>query len=182
MKMYVFLLNGLLLNACSQLPETLKNPPTPDVQVQETLSDSSSHLGRQVRWGGKLIEVQNNPDETILHILAFPLNYTGRPDLDEPAQGRFLVKTDNFLDPAVYAKDSEITAAGQLVHLADHRIGQKNLKVPVISLKDLYLWPEYRQSYYPNCGYGPYYGGYGYGGFRSFYRPYGFYRYGRGYY
>ncbi len=155
------------------------------MQVSEVRESVNPLKDQPVRWGGTLIEVQNEPDETTLHVLAYPLNYLGRPDLNEPNQGRFLIKSKKFLDPAVYTKNSEITAGGQFVQHTEHQAGQKPLKVPVISLQDLYVWPEYCQSYYTNCGYGPYYGGfggYGYGGFRNFYRPSGYYRYGRGYY
>lgn len=178
----VFITIAILLSGCSHIPETIRHAPSHDIHLQDTKNNFSKHQNQMVRWGGTLIDVVNKENETTLQILAFPLNYKGRPDLSAAAQGRFLVKTNEFLDPAVYTTGSELTVTGRLVDENNRKVGQKVLQLPVIELQQIYLWPEYRQNY---CGYSPYhgkyrYGGYGYRGFH--YRPYGHYSHGRYYY
>ncbi len=124
-----------------------------------------------------LIDVKNDTSETTLQLLAFPLNYYGRPNLNSPPLGRFLVKSNDFLDPAIYINSSELTVSGRLIDVNTRKVGQKVLSLPVLELQQIYLWPKYRSNY---CDDSPYdnsyqYGGYGYR--RSYYRSYGYYGY-----
>ena len=176
----VLVTSVILLSSCSDIPKTIRQAPLQDIQIQDTEKDFSKHQYKTARWGGTLIDVKNNENETTLQVLAFPLNYKGRPNLSASALGRFLVKSNDFLDPAIYIKSSELTVSGRLAEENNLKVGQKVLKLPVIELQQIYLWPEYRLSY---CGYSPYYSSYRYGGYdyrRSHYQSYGYYgRYGR---
>ncbi len=167
----------LLVSACSSIPETIRNAPQADINLLQVQNDFLAHQSKTVRWGGTVIKVENMENESILHIMSYPLEYKGRPDLSAREEGRFIVKTKEFLDPAIYTKNSELSIFGSLVGESEHLIGQKKLKLPTIKLQELYLWPEYlRQSYYGYSGYSPYYGSYRYGGYRyrrSYYRSYG---------
>ena len=99
-------------------------------------------------------------------MLYYPLNNYGRPQLDKPNKGRFVIKSSEFVDPAAYKKDEEITVAGILKGDIERTVGNKTLSLPLISAKVMYLWPAYVGGYYygyPYYGYGyPYYGYYGY--------------------
>ena len=178
----VLITTVILLNSCSHIPETIRQAPLQDIQIQDTEKDFSKHQYKTARWGGTLIDVKNDKAETTLQLLAFPLNYYGRPNLSVSTLGRFLVKSNDFLDPALYINSSELTVSGRLVDVNTRKAGQQVLKLPVIELQQIYLWPKYRSSY---CGYSPYYRSYRYGGYgysRSHYRSYSYYGHGRHYY
>jgi outer membrane lipoprotein len=158
------------LTACSNLPPAIKDPPAFDLSYQEGLVNNAKYKNAPVRWGGTIVEVENEPSFSAIQILLYPLGSSGRPDLEEPNQGRFVVKSAEFLDPAVYKKDSSITVAGILDGDTERTIGKKTLRLPLVAAKQLYLWPE---QYYNN-----YYGGYGGFGYGGFGYPYGgFYPY-----
>ena len=181
----VLITSVILLSSCSHIPETIRKAPLQDIQIQDTEKDFSKHQYKTARWGGTLIDVKNDEAETTLQLLAFPLNYYGRPNLSASTLGRFLVRSNDFLDPALYVKSSELTVSGRLVDLNTRKVGQKVLSLPVIELQQIYLWPEYRPTYYCGDGYSPYYSSYHYGGYgyrRSHYRSYGYYGHGRHYY
>jgi outer membrane lipoprotein len=167
MKNYL-LIACFILTACSNLPPAIEDPPAFDLSYQQALTNLGNYKHAPVRWGGTIVEVENEPSFSAIQILLYPLGSYGRPDLDEPHQGRFVIKSPEFLDPAVYAKDTAITVAGTLEGNTERTIGKKTLRLPLIVAKQIHLWQKQ--------DYGSYYGGYGYGGFN--YYPYGgFYGY-----
>ena len=176
MKHY-FLLIFLLLAGCSTLPPTIENPPAYDLAYSYAAQDSARFKNMPVRWGGVIAEVENEQNASLMQVLLYPLNSWGRPMLDEQPQGRFVVKSAKFLDPLVYAKNTEITVAGSLNGSIERVIGKKTVSLPLVVSTTLYLWPVYNYyDYYGYGGYGGYsYGRYGYGGFGGF--GYGYFPY-----
>lgn len=168
MKAY-FLLIYLLLTACSGIPTTIENPPAVELSYSNVIQDPARYKNMPVRWGGVIAEVENEQNASLVQVLLYPLNNYGRPLLDEKPEGRFVIKSTQFLDPLVYAKNDEITVAGTLSGTIDRVIGKKTMTLPLVSSTTLYLWPYYNYNNY--YGYGGYYGGYGYGGF-GYYGPY----------
>jgi outer membrane lipoprotein len=182
MKKYLLVV-CLLLTGCSNLPPAIEDPPAFDLSYQQALASGGHYKNAPVRWGGTIVEVENEPTFSAIQVLLYPLGSYGRPDLDEPNQGRFVIKSMEFLDPAVYTKNTSITVAGTLEGDTERMIGKKILRLPLVAGKHIHLWEE--------LNYAPYYGGYGgYGGFgygSGFYPYGGFYGYspyywGGGYY
>ncbi|MCK4842858.1 MAG: Slp family lipoprotein [Methylococcales bacterium] len=174
----VLIISAILLNGCSHIPVSIRKAPPVDIQIQDIKKDFSKHKYQTARWGGILIDVENNSNETILQVLAYPLNFYGRPNLNSSALGRFLIRSNDFLDPAIYASNRELTTSGRLVEISNRKVGKKELKLPVIESQQLYLWPQYQRN---DCDYPPY-GYYGYWGY-SYGRPhFRFYGHSRHYY
>jgi outer membrane lipoprotein len=165
----------LLLAACSNLPPAIEDPPAYDLGYQEAAINTAKFKNAPVRWGGTIVEVENEANFSALQILSFPLSNSGRPGLDKQSQGRFVIKSPGFLDPAVYTKNKPITVAGNLQGSTERKIGNKTLQLPLVSANHIHLWEEV--DYYPYYPY-PYYGGsgFGYGGFYP-YGGFGYYPY-----
>jgi outer membrane lipoprotein len=178
MKPYL-LLPCLFLGACAGLPQAMRDARVVDISYAQANQNIDSHKNVSVRWGGVIIDVENEEEFSLVQALFYPLDYLGRPQLDEPHGGRFVIKSTEFLDPVIYAKDREITVVGTLNGSIERTVGKKGIHVPLLLSAAIYLWPIYQNNYY---GYGPYYGGYGpyygypflYRGGRGggFYRPY----------
>ena len=170
----------LFLSACAGLPSAVKDVPVTKLSYTEASSDPNSYKNTSVRWGGSIIDVDNEQDYTLIQVLSYPLDFTGRPQFSKPSQGRFVIKSSEFLDPAVYAKDREITVAGVLEGDIERTVGKKTVRLPLVSSISMYLWPIYLADPY---GYG--YRGYGGWGYNPYY-GYGYYGgppyYGGGYY
>jgi outer membrane lipoprotein len=157
----------LMLNACTSLPPAIKDPPPSDISYNQAMQNIAGYKNAPVRWGGLIIDVENEQNSTIVQVLYYPLDSDGKPRTDELNEGRFLFKTPEFLDPAVYAKNMEITVAGTLIGEAERMIGKKTMRLPLISATTIYRWPIYvYDNRYDGFGYGygynPYYGGYPY--------------------
>ncbi len=179
----------MLLTACSNLPPAIEDPPAYDLSYQEATLNIGKYKNAPVRWGGTIVEVENEPNFSALQILAYPLGSNGRPDLDETSPGRFVMKSATLLDPAVYTKNKQITVAGALTGTAERKIGNRTVQLPLVSANQLHVWEEidyyspyyggyggwgygfgYGAGFYPygGFGYSPYYGG---GGYQPIYRP-----------
>ena len=164
------LLGCLLLAGCAGLPSAVRDVPVADLTYSQASQNPGNYKDVSVRWGGIIIDVDNEQDFTLVQVLSHPLNYYGRPQTGKPSEGRFVIKSNEFLDPAVYAKDKEITVAGTLQGDIERTIGKKKVRLPLVTSKATYLWPVYQN--YPYYGYGyPGFGGYGF----SPYFGYGYY-------
>ncbi len=165
MKKY-FVAICLLLNACSNLPPAIKNPPLYDISYTQAIQQITGYKYAMVRWGGVIINVENEQDFSLVEVLYYPLDNKGRPQTDQSHEGRFLIKSPEFLDPVVYSKNTEITVAGTLIGDIERTIGNKELRLPLVSATTIHLWPVYvydnYYDYYGGFGYDYYYGGYPY--------------------
>ena len=170
----------VLLSACAGLPPAVREVPVAKVSYSEVSEDPNSYKDTSVRWGGVVIDVENEENYTLVQVLSYPLNYTGRPQLNKQSDGRFVIKSSEFLDPAVYKKDKEITVAGTVEGDIERMIGKKHVRLPLLSSKAIYLWPVYQYDPYAYRGFGygfsPYFGYGGYYGYPYYwgvpYRPY----------
>jgi outer membrane lipoprotein len=164
----------LLLNACSTLPPAISDPPLYDLSYLEATQNINKYKNAPVRWGGVIVDVANEQSRSLVQILSYPLNSQGRPTTDQPHQGRFVITTPAFLDPAVYKKDTSITVAGTLMGDIERTVDKKSLSLPLLTITDMHLWPDYATNYHNGGfygGYGPYNGFYGYPAW-GYYRPF----------
>lgn len=116
-------------------------PDGPDVAA--VAADGRPFVGRQVRWGGTIVAVENKPQETWIELLAKDLGAFGQPQDTDVTQGRFLVRVEGFLDPEVYSVDREVTVYGAVESSIARMIGERPYNYPLIKAERIYLWPEY---------------------------------------
>jgi len=159
MKRLLFII-CLLLNACSSLPKVIKEPPANDISYTQAAQDINKYKNAPVRWGGIIVDVENEQSFTLVQVLTYPLDSDGEPEMDKPHGGRFVFKTPEFLDPAVYTKNSEITVTGTLTGDIERAIGNKVIRMPLVSATTIYQWPIYDEydNRYDGLCYGSCYG------------------------
>jgi len=155
-------LTALLLCACaSQVPQAIRKAPADAPTLEAVHADTDTYLGREVRWGGKLIETGNRENTTRLTVLARPLYRDGEPQYTDASAGRFIAIIPGFLDPQVYAADRRVTVTGTLARTEAGKVGEFPYTYPVVEATAWYLWPDETESYYgyPYPGwYDPWYG------------------------
>jgi outer membrane lipoprotein len=169
----ITLLFVLLLTACSTLPPEIREAPLYDLSYYEAVRNMAQFKTAPVRWGGVIVDVANEPDRSLLQVLYYPLDNGGSPLTDKLYQGRFVGVTPQFLDPAIYTQNTHVTISGTLVGDIERTVDKKTLRVPLITIDHIYLWPDYPANNYSYGGFGM-----GYGTFNSFYGypAWGFYR------
>jgi outer membrane lipoprotein len=157
----------LLLSGCAHiLSDEALHSVDPTVEYAQVKADPEAWRGSTLVLGGRIIEVKNERSGTTLEILRYSLDRSGYPTTVDEAGGRFLARTDRFLDPEVYEAGRLVTLAGTLEGSETRPVGGVDYAYPVFRVGELRLLREPYRSY----PYAPYYYGYPYYG-DPFYDP-----------
>ncbi len=133
----------LVLGGCtSPIPKAVRETPVNPLDLAQVQQDPARAVGRQVRWGGTIIAIDNRPAVTEIEVLARPLDTFGEPLRDRPGEGRFIARLAGFLDPAEYAKDRALTVVGTLSGMETRPVGDYPYSYPLIQIETHYLWPK----------------------------------------
>ncbi len=145
-----------LLFGCASYPISsgLREVARSDISFPMVLSDPSVYAGAIVIWGGLIIETTKVPDGSEIVVLETPLKDAEVPRQASYSQGRFIAKSSQFLDPAIYKVGKKVTIAGEIVGSETRPLDKSEYSYPVIKAKEIYLWqPEriyaYEPYYYP---------------------------------
>jgi outer membrane lipoprotein len=104
---------------------------TPDVYKSEVII-----------LGGRIIETKASYPLSELTVLQLALGSSGRPENLDQSEGRFIVQTNQLLDPAVYQKDMLLTVVGTLKGSKVLSIGGFEYTYPLVELIEIKLWPK----------------------------------------
>ena len=155
----------------------------PTLSFRQVLQDPNRFKGKTVLWGGEIVQTTNQKDgSTLIEILERRLDQRGDPDGTSPSEGRFLVLSEKYMDSYIYRRGRRITVAGDILGEKTKLLGEMDYRYPLISIKQIYLWPVYDyvpSPYYPYYYYDPWWrptpwypwGGYSFGwgyGFRYY--------------
>ncbi len=166
MRVVTFAALALLLSAGScahpisrQLREEAKRE---NLTFSMVLKNPAAYAGRTVLWGGQIIETMNFNDGAEIIVLETPLSYLGEPGTAQSSRGRFIAKSPDFLDPAVYKAEREVTLAGEVIGAQQRELDKTSYTYPVVRIRELYLWEPYYYQPYPDMYWhdpfwGPYY-------------------------
>ena len=163
----------LLLTACSSnLPSNIKTAPAHDLLYWHVLAEEvDTFIGKQVRWGGKVIKVMQRGSDSLIEIQNYPVNRYGLPLLNLPTRGKFIAKSDQVFDENIYLEGLLVTFSGTL-EPETTRVEKRKIRfLPVINVTDVHLWPHERLNDKE---------GYTHTGMESRFRGYG--KYGSGHY
>lgn len=133
------------LTGCAVVPDALRaetvEVPVPTVaEVQRTFSETFQ--GREVVWGGVIMNVRNHAQGTTLEIVSRPLARDFRPRQADQSDGRFRAHTSQFLEPATYSTGREVTVRGPITGLTEGTVGEYPYRFPEVTAEGIHLWPE----------------------------------------
>lgn len=120
------------------------------VDYSRVRADPQAYRGKTLLLGGRILEADINREGTSLEVLKFTLGQRDYPEKPDEMNGRFLARTDRFLDPDRYRAGRLITLTGTVVGEQSKPLGKSMYRYPVFRIDAIYLWPE---PYPP----GPYY-------------------------
>jgi outer membrane lipoprotein len=168
-----FLLFPLLLAmGCAHvISKDLRIKTEPSLTFSQVHQDPDKHKGKWVVWGGEVIETVNQKDGTTqIEVFQKPLDRRGEPYATLASEGRFLVLADKYLDSYLFRRGRKITIAGEILGEKVQLIGEMDYKYPLLSGKQIHLWPEYYYRAYPFYYHDPWWD--------YPYYPYGWWRFG----
>ena len=156
----------LLLSGCVYpISKPLRLQARPDLTVPVIIDNPSAYGHAVVIWGGTILSVQNEGGQSSILVKEYPLDWRGEPNFYEESRGRFLVRTANYLDPAVYRRGRYVTIAGEVTGIRTEKSGQTEYRYPVLAAREMHLWRDYPIGFYDypppawRWGWGPPYGG-----------------------
>jgi outer membrane lipoprotein len=142
----IFLIAGflMLLSACAPvISQTTMSTVDKSVSFPALQQNPDAYKGSVVLLGGQIIATTVKANETWIEVLEKPLDYDQKPSDADQSFGRFLVRFQGFLDPAIYASGRKLTVAGQVEGKVVRPIKEINYTYPVLIAREHYLWkPE----------------------------------------
>ena len=96
---------------------------------------------RQIAWGGTVVAVKNLSNGTQLEVLGYPLDDNNRPNTRIDPVGRFIVLHSGYLESVDYKAGRLVTVVGTATETRNGTIGEAKYVYPVVSSKQLHLWP-----------------------------------------
>jgi len=144
----------LLSAACATgMPQQARSQVTYSGNFSVLQERPSAHLGQVVMVGGKILETKASPTSSEITLLQLPLGTSDRPQDGDRSEGRFLLRSVQFLDPAVYRNGLLLTAVGKITGSEVRPIGGLDYAYPVVEAIEIKLWPE-RSPIYPGVQFG----------------------------
>ncbi len=161
----------ILLPGCVHvISKDLRIKSDPSLTLTKFRQNPEAVKGKWVVWGGEIIETVAQKDATTqIEVFQRPLGWRGGPIETYRSEGRFLVLADEYLDPYIFRGGKKITIAGEILGEKIKPLGEMDYRYPLVSSKQIYLWPEYYYQPYPYTYYDPWWpypywrGGVGFG-------------------
>ncbi|NGZ12556.1 Slp family lipoprotein [Vibrio aestuarianus] len=139
-KIVLLLSSVLMLSACSSLPESLKASGENVFTDYSSWVNSPVAVGSEVRLGGVIANVTNLTNQTRIEVVNLPIGSSGKPDISQEPQGRFVGYVDGFVDPVTYANGRLITVIGVGTPAEQKKVGEYQYTFPVMAVKGAHLW------------------------------------------
>lgn len=133
------MLTALFISGCSTTNNTSSKTNTVAVTTAQAASEPQKYRGTKVYWGGTILGVKNHKDYSIVEVLRYPLS-GAEPDDNRKAQGRFLVKMSEFVDPAEYKSPNRLTVTGTLEGIQNGKVGNYPYTYPIIKAEKVRFW------------------------------------------
>lgn len=112
----------------------------------EVLENPVGFRGETVIWGGRVIEILNQGDVSEIVALQLELDSRYRPTGSDASKGRFLVRSTQFLDPAIYPQGTLLTVVGRLQGAESRLIGEMTYRYPVVDVVEIQKYDPQRSS------------------------------------
>jgi len=162
----------LFLSGCAHvISKDLRTKSDLALTLAQVRQNPEAFKGKLIVWGGEIIETGNQKDGTTqIEVYQRPLGWRGEPQETTASEGRFLILADKYLDPYTFQRGRKITVAGEILGEKIKPLGQMDYRYPIVSSKQIYLWPVYYYQPYPYTYYDPWWGyPYWWGGFGFYY-------------
>ena len=130
-----------LLGGCSGVSQQARSQVTYFGSFDQLQREPDKYRGTTVIWGGRIISAQALEGTTEFEVLQLELNRGRRPVAGGISQGRFIIRSQVFIDPALYPQGSLITVVGPFKATAQRAIDRMPYHYPVIGIIEIKKWP-----------------------------------------
>lgn len=169
----------LLLSGCVTVPDAIKGTSaTPQQNLVQVMSAPELYVGQEARFGGRVVNIDNQQGKTRLEIATVSLDEGARPQLGEPSKGRIYADVNGFLDPVDF-RGQLVTVVGPITGAVEGKVGETPYKFMLMQVNGYKRWHVTQQVVMPPQpidpwfwgGPYPYRGHYGMWGGAGWYNP-----------
>lgn len=168
---------ALLAAGCSQvLSRAALEKVDRSIDYAQVKANPDAYRGRTLLLAGLILDNRTGREGTTLELLHYFADHWGQPTSPDEAGGRFLVRSDHFLDPELYHRGLFVTLTATAAGEETRALQGRDYRYPLFTLGEAHLWlpPEPWQDwpgipYYDPFAPWPYW--YGPGWNRPWYGP-----------
>ena len=142
----IVLVGSILLGCAASISTQARSQVTYFGPFAELQRQPALYTGDVALLGGKIIENRASDTGSELVVLQLMLDGSHRPKNDDRSEGRFIVKTDQFLDPVVFARGALITVVGKVQGAEIRTIDRMAYTYPLIQSLEIKKWPPSSQG------------------------------------
>ncbi len=136
----LMLISAALIAGCASTPKFETANVEEGITPKQAAANNESYKGKTVLWGGMVINSTNLKEETQLEVLAYPLNRSQKPDINQQPLGRFLAIYNGYLETSDYTNGRTVTIKGPLQSNRTGKIGEMEYTYPTLNIEQLHLW------------------------------------------
>jgi outer membrane lipoprotein len=144
----------ITLGCASGVSQQAKSQITYQGSFSELQKTPDEYRGETVMLGGKVLRTDAAQSASEIAVLQMPLDTSNKPKDTDESEGRFLIRSNQFLDPAIYEQGRPITVVGRLAGKQARSIGGFEYVYPVVEAIELKAWPWPRQKTSPSVHFG----------------------------
>ena len=137
------------------ISKEVRNQVDEGITFRQVFQNPDAYRGKVVVWGGVIINTTHQKEGTLIEVLQKTLDMEDQPEDVDRSEGRFLVFNKRFMDDALFAKGRTITVAGEVMGSRRMPLGEIEYTYPLITSKEIHLWPERSTDRYAPYGYYP---------------------------
>lgn len=151
---FVFLALLLMTGCAGGISSQARSQVTHKGPFSQIQGDPVGYAGSVVHIGGKIIDHEAKEGLSELTVLHLPLDWQGRPGDEDRSEGRYILCSREFLDPALYKKDLLLSVVGRITGVETRGIGGFDYPYPVIEPIEMKLWPKQETGLWPRVHFG----------------------------
>ncbi len=143
MALALLLAGTLAVSSCTPVMSTaVRSQTDTTVSFAQLLAKPEAYTERVVIFGGDILHTRNVEQGTYLEILQKPLDSSHQPQFTDHTGGRFMAWCAQYLDPAVYKADRQITIAGRVLGSHTGQVGEVEYRYPLLDCLEIHLWSQ----------------------------------------
>lgn len=142
----------LFMTACVHpLSQEAREQVDPELTLEMVSESPSAYLNQKILLGGAIVKNEETETGSLLEIMQWQLNSLGEPSYIDDDARRFLLESEEWLDPEVYEPGLLLTLAGTVLGEEYRLLEEQEYPYPLIGLLEAHVWESpYRYGIYRN--------------------------------
>lgn len=146
MRLCLVLLVAILLSGCAGVfSDDVLNRVEWDVPFAVLRVEPEQYQGRSFLLGGAIVAVRNGAQGGELEVAQLSTDDNGHIKDNPTSGGRFLARSGDFLDPAIFRRGMLVSLVGPVAGKEVRELSGREYAYPVLAIREIHLWrPEER--------------------------------------